>query len=319
LKNIYAKPFLKWAGGKTQLLPQIEKYYPQQLKDSKIKKYVEPFVGGGAVFFELIKRFDFNEIYLNDINEEIVLTYKVLQNNVSELIKELTRMEDEYLSKTFEDKEKMFYEIRTKFNQEKLVLNYSTYSPDWILHAAKVICLNKTCFNGLYRLNKKGEYNVPFGKFKNPTICDTKNLISANTVLQGVTLLNGDFEELTSIIDENTFVYLDPPYRPLSGTSSFNDYSKSTFNDDSQRRLAKWYSLLDSTNACLILSNSDPTNTQPDDDFFIRLYSDFNINTVYASRAINSKSDGRGEIRELLITNENRALSNEQDFDSRSA
>ncbi len=303
LNYVYAKPFLKWAGGKSQLVSQIEKHYPQGLKDRKIKKYVEPFVGGGAVFFDLIKKFEFEKIYLNDINEEIILTYKVIRDNVSDLIKELSRMEDEYSSRSIEEKEKMFYETRTLFNQEKLILNYGTYSLEWIYHASKVIFLNKTCFNGLFRLNKKGEYNVPFGKFKNPTICDAKNLINVNSALQGVTLVNGDFEELTNVMDEDTFVYLDPPYRPLSGTSSFNDYSKAAFDDNSQKRLAKWYTLLDAKNVILILSNSDPTNTNPGDDFFTNLYSRFAIHTVYASRAINSKGNGRGEIRELLITN----------------
>lgn len=300
----YARPFLKWAGGKSQLIPQIERYYPERLKEGNIKKYVEPFLGGGAVFFELTSKYCFEEIYLNDINEEIILTYKVIRDYVYELVQELSEIETEYLSKSYEDKEKLFYDMRTMFNHEKSIINYSIYSQDWIHHAAKVIALNKTCFNGLYRLNKKGAYNVPFGKFKNPTICDVENLMNVTKVLQGVQLVSGDFEELTEYIDNETLVYLDPPYRPLSGTSSFNDYSKAAFNDETQERLAKWYSNLNSKGASLILSNSDPTNTDPNDDFFIKLYGNFNINTVYASRNINSKGSGRGEIRELLITNQ---------------
>jgi type II restriction enzyme len=216
----------------------------------------------------------------------------------------LQQLETLYLEQSLENQEVMFYSIRDKFNEEKKKIDYKNTSYDWVEHAADLIFLNKTCFNGLYRLNKKGLYNVPFGKHKKPTICDSENLKNVSIALKGVTLLQGDFEQLTNYIDDTTFVYMDPPYRPLSTTASFNDYSDSPFNDDSQRRLAAWYKLLNNKQALLMLSNSDPTNTDPEDAFFEDLYKPFNINKVSASRAINSKGSGRGSISELLITNE---------------
>lgn len=301
--NSKAKPFLKWAGGKTQLLQQIKEHYPKELSEGKLTKYVEPFLGGGAVFFELNKTFDFEEVILNDISTELIITYKVIQNKIEELIDELNKLETEYMNKSFENKEIMFYEIRERFNHQKHTIDLEEFSSDWISLASKMIFLNKTCFNGLYRVNKKGDFNVPFGKYKSPNICDTENLRNVHLALKDVILLNKDFEELTDYIDENTFVYMDPPYRPLNGTSSFNDYQKSSFNDESQIRLAKWFRTLDSKNAYLMLSNSDPTNTDPNDLFFEELYSGYQIHKVTASRAINSKGSGRGAINELLIVN----------------
>lgn len=304
MKYSNAKPFLKWAGGKTQLLQQFENYYPKRLKEGNITKYIEPFLGGGAVFFNLQSKYNFEEIILNDINEEIILTYRIIQEKPEELIEFLSRLEEEYMQGDIEKKEEIFYKQREAFNNEKRIIDYYNYCNQWIEHAGRMIFLNKTCFNGLYRQNRKGEYNVPFGKRKNVTICDEDNLREVNKALQGVKLLIGDFEALTDSVDENTFVYIDPPYRPLTATSSFNDYSKEPFNDDSQRRLAEWVKLIRSKKAAFMLSNSDPTNTNPEDKFFEDLYKDFTINKVMASRAINSKGEGRGKVNELLITNE---------------
>lgn len=298
-----AKPFLKWAGGKTQLLEQFQNYYPETLKAGMIKRYIEPFLGGGAVFFDLISKYEFEEVILNDINEEVILTYNVIKQKVYELIQFLSELEKQYLQVDTEEQEKIFYEQREKFNQEKSTTDYLNYSDDWISHAGRMIFLNKTCFNGLYRQNRKGKYNVPFGKRKKVTICDESNLMEVNRALQGVKLKIGDFQELSDYVDENTFIYIDPPYRPLNATSSFNDYSKEPFNDDSQIRLANWTKLLDSKKAFFMLSNSDPTNTDPEDKFFENLYKNFTINKVKASRAINSKGSGRGKVNELLILN----------------
>ncbi len=315
LKNANARPFLKWAGGKGQLLTQLEVNFPQKLKEHKVKKYVEPFLGGGAVFFELNKHYQFEQVILNDFNVELIITYKVIRDSVNDLISKLSVMESSFLEKNREQREAMYYEIRSLFNLEKRTIDYSKPSQDWITHASNLIFLNKTCFNGLYRLNSKGDYNVPFGDNKNPTICDKDNLKNVNLALQGVTLLHGDFELLTDYIDKDTFVYMDPPYRPLSGTSSFNNYQKSPFNDDSQKRLAAWYTKLhNDKKASLMLSNSDPTNTDPTDTFFEELYKQFSITKLSASRAINSKGNGRGSINELLITNE--ALLNEEESKS---
>lgn len=298
-----AKPFLKWAGGKSQLLPKIFENLPQRLKDEKIKKYVEPFLGGGAVFFYLSSIYSFEEIILNDINCECILTYKVVQQYVDDLIEILSEIENEYINKNDDERQEMFYKKRSMFNEEKMKIDYNNFSDMWISHAANMIFLNKTCFNGLYRQNRKGQFNVPFGKYKNPTICDLENLKCVNKALHGVKLICGDFEILTSYIDENTFVYMDPPYRPLSNTSNFTDYSKEPFNDESQKRLASWFHYLDSIGASLMLSNSDPTNSDPDDDFFDNLYEGYRIERVNAIRAINSNGNGRGTIRELLILN----------------
>lgn len=303
-KGTEAKPFLKWAGGKGQLIDTLKKYFPKKLQEGKIRTYIEPFLGGGALFFYLIERFEFEEIILNDINKECILTYRIVQNNVDELISLLETMEDSYIGKDDLSRQEMFYNIRKTFNEEKKVIDYYSCSRECIRHAAHMIFLNRTCFNGLYRENSKGEYNVPMGKYKKPLICDSENLAAASKALKGVKLITEDFEELTDYADENTFIYMDPPYRPLSITSSFNEYYKEAFNDDSQKRLCEWYKTLSNDKkALLMLSNSDPTNTNPDDSFFDELYKGFNINRVSAIRAINSKSSGRGAVRELLITN----------------
>ncbi|KYH28099.1 MULTISPECIES: DNA adenine methylase [Clostridium] len=313
-----AKPFLKWAGGKTQLLSQFEEYYPIELKENKIKTYVEPFLGGGAVFFSLQSKenCNFENIILNDINKELIITYKVIQQKVDELIECLSDLEQRYLRAEMEEKEKMYYSQREAFNIEKTSIDYNNYSDDWIQHAAKMIFLNKTCFNGLYRENKKGGFNVPFGKRKNVTICDESNLREVNKALTGVILTCGDFEEITNdyeiknLIGKDTFVYIDPPYRPLNATSNFNDYSKEPFNDKSQIRLINWTKKLHDRGSLFMYSNSDPTNIQEKDDFFeVEFEKAFHgdrsikINRVQASRVINSKGTGRGKIRELLITN----------------
>lgn len=298
-----ARPFLKWAGGKSQLLGQFENYYPERLLEGKIDKYIEPFVGGGAVFFCLQSKYKFKEVILNDINEEIILTYKVIRDNIIELIEILEQLEDQYNKATMEGKENIYYEQRELFNSEKLSIDYSKIAKESVLHAGRMIFLNKTCFNGLYRQNRKGQFNVPFGKRKNVTIYDRNNLRECNKALKGVTLLAGDFQCLLKYVDNNTFVYMDPPYRPLSSTSSFNDYSKEPFNDESQKRLADFAKDIDDAGASFMLSNSDPKNTDPEDNFFEELHKRFIINRVKASRAINSKGSGRGQLNELLIRN----------------
>ncbi|MFU0828409.1 MAG: Site-specific DNA-methyltransferase (adenine-specific) [Lachnoclostridium sp.] len=303
MESLDVKPFLKWAGGKGQLLEQFENYYPEKLRKGKCKRYVEPFVGGGAVFFELIKKYCFEEVILNDINEDLILSYKVIRDNVNELIENLKNLENSFLELDTEHRAIMYYNIRNIFNIDKKTLNYKEYNNTWIKHAAHLIFLNRTCFNGLYRLNKKGEFNVPIGKYVNPGICNTNNLLNVNKALKNVKLICGDFENLTDFIDEDTFVYIDPPYRPINNTSSFNSYQTEDFNDESQKRLADWFRILDCKNASLMLSNSNPKNSNPDDNFFDILYQGYYINEVYASRQINSKSIGRGSISELLIRN----------------
>lgn len=303
MRRINANPFLKWAGGKGQLLPQFEKLYPNKLNENKINKYIEAFVGSGAVFFELIKKYNFNTIILNDLNEDLILTYNVIKYDVKELIHILKNLEDNYLKLNPELRQETYYEIRKNYNEEMKTINYNEYNETWILHAAHFIFLNRTCFNGLYRLNKKGEFNVPIGRYINPTICNENNLLDVSQALENVILICNDFEQLTSYVDNNTFVYMDPPYRPLNSTSNFTSYSKMDFNDDDQIRLAHWFEKLSNNNAFLMLSNSNPKNTDSDDDFFENLYEGFNIQQVFASRQINSKASNRGKISELVIRN----------------
>ncbi|KAF1086398.1 Modification methylase DpnIIA [Sporotomaculum syntrophicum] len=299
MHNRKAKPFLKWAGGKSQLLAQINKYAPQELREGKIKTYIEPFAGAGAVFFALNELYSFDKIILNDYNEDLILTYKTIRDEVDELIGYLAQLEKTFLGKGKNDRKMMYYNIRKEFNEDKKFEDKNV-----IKHAANFIFLNKTCYNGLYRLNSKGEFNVPIGAYKKPTICDEQNLRKVSAELRKVILVHGDFEELTQYVDNCTFVYMDPPYRPLSGTACFNNYQKASFNDAGQKRLARWFYKLNAEHkALLMLSNSDPKNSDPNDDFFDELYKGFNIIRVSAARAINAKGYGRGAVNELLITN----------------
>lgn len=299
-----AKPFLKWAGGKTQLLDELYKRLPSSLIQSgKIERYVEPFVGGGAFFFFLKRNFRVKESFLIDINKELIIGYKVIQNNVNELIDELSSMEEKYLKLSEEQRKDFYYNIRDEYNRQKDNFDYVNYNLDWVKRAAYLIFLNKTCFNGLYRLNKKGEFNVPFGKYKNPTICDADNLIEVSKALENTEVICADFEESKKYIHKNTLVYLDPPYRPLNNTSNFTSYNEDGFDDDDQRRLAQFFKEMDKRGAYLILSNSDPKNEDVDDNFFDELYAGFIIERAKAKRYINSNGNKRGDISELIIRN----------------
>ncbi len=282
-----AKPFLKWAGGKTQLLEQFVEYFPPELKNGSLKNYYEPFLGGGAVFFFIAQNYPIKKAYLSDVNEDLVLTFSVVQQNVFELIDELTLLKSEYVNKDDHEREKYFYKIRELYNFERLKIDFNKYSTEWIPRAAKLIFLNKTCFNGLFRLNRKGEFNVPFGRYKNPGILDKENLISASRVLQIAEIFLTDFENIKNKINDDFFIYFDPPYRPISLTSSFTSYSKYDFTEDDQKRLAQFYGELGVNGNKLMLSNSDPKNENPADHFFERLYEKFNIIRVQANRMIN--------------------------------
>ncbi|MBN1974549.1 MAG: DNA adenine methylase [Sedimentisphaerales bacterium] len=285
-----AKPFLKWAGGKGQLLPEIEKRLPIEIENGEIDTYVEPFIGGGAVFFFIAQRYEqIKNFYLFDINENLVHCYNTIKNDVGSVIKELKKLQKQFLTLEKTEQKEYFYQIRTEFNNDR--------------DSAKLIFLNKTCFNGLYRVNKKGEYNVPFGDYRNPTICDELNLRSVSEVLQNAKIICGDFEKSDKYIDDNTFVYFDPPYRPLSPTASFTSYSKEDFNEGEQIRLSDFCRHIDDKGAKFLLSNSDPKNENPNDNFFEKHYKGFSIDTVKASRQINCKASGRGQINELIITN----------------
>jgi DNA adenine methylase len=211
------------------------------LKSGQVKRYVEPFVGGGAVFFDIIQTYNIEECYINDTNRDLILTYKVIQKDVDTLIDRLIYLKDSFFGISDDKRQDFYYEIREQFNTRRGTINYTNYSSDWCERAAELIFLNKTCFNGLYRVNSKGDFNVPFGKYKNPTIFDKENLVEVNRVLKNTTILCEDFSELEPYIDEQSFVYFDPPYKPLTASSSFTSYTKEDFGDEEQERLAEFY------------------------------------------------------------------------------
>jgi DNA adenine methylase len=292
-----ARPVLKWAGGKGQLLPQINSHLPDM---SKITRYIEPFVGGGAVFFDLVGTHDFDEILLFDINPELIILYNVIKNNVQDLARELAKIQSEYFSGV--DQTQYYYDKRNEYNDfPKIIINDLSFS-DFVRRAALTIFLNKTCFNGLFRVNSKNKFNVPVGKYKNPRILDVENLMNVSRVLQNAEIKQADFATALEYADAETFIYYDPPYRPVRKTSNFNSYSAECFDDGEQARLKEVFVQAHERGAFQMLSNSDPTN-YADDLFFDDLYSSFSIHRVAARRLINANADGRAKIRELLVTN----------------
>lgn len=298
------KPFLKWAGGKTQLLDVLEKHFPNEIKVSgKIEKYFEPFVGGGALFFYLSSHYQIKKAYLSDINNELILTYNAIKNNPTELIERLNFLSDCYINKTKGQKKEFYYQIREDFNKTLINFNYENYSEEHIERASQMIFLNKTCFNGLFRVNKNGEFNVPFAHPENPLICDKNNILNVSKSLKNVKIVNASYLDSEQFIDDKSLVYLDPPYRPLDKKTSFEGYSKLDFDDDNQIELSNYYKRISKKGAKALLSNSDPKNTDPNDNFFDDLYSDFKIVRVKANRFINSKGDKRGPINEILVYN----------------
>lgn len=291
------KPFLKWAGGKGQLLTEIEKYYP--FENGKITKYAEPFVGGGAVLFDVLSKYNLDAVYISDINAELINTYCIIRDEINELIDMLMVLQNEFVPMSTDDRKAYYMAKRERFNDLKLTGSDNIY----IEKAALMIFLNKTCFNGLYRVNKKGLFNVPMGSYRNPLICDEENLRAASEKLQNVTIVCGDYRLSSDFIDENTFVYFDPPYRPITETANFTVYTENLFNDEEQIELAKFVDAMHCKGAKVVVSNSDPKNSNTEDDFFDKIYSSHNINRVEATRMINCNSDARGKIKELLISN----------------
>ncbi len=298
MTNKVAKPFLKWAGGKTQLIIEIEKMLPAEMGKS-ILTYVEPFVGSGAVTFWMLSNFPkLEKVIINDINEDLINTYRIIATHPNELISLLEEFQSEFhnLDEFQEKKQAYYYNIRERYNLR---------NTDKTTQAALFIFLNRTCFNGLYRVNRKNEYNVPMGSYRKPTICDKSNILAVNEVLQRVEVLSGDYEKTVDCINENTFFYFDPPYKPLNQTSSFNSYAKDEFGDKEQERLKYFCSHLNQLGHKWMLSNSDVKGKDSNDNFFDELYADFTIKRVKAKRTINANPEKRGELSELLITNYN--------------
>ena len=298
MERISVKPFIKWAGGKGQLLKEIKKIYP--FENKKIDKYAEPFIGGGAVLFDILTNYDIKKAYISDVNKELINIYKVIQNKAEDLITFLKKFEEDYLPLENEERKEYYLQKREEYNNWKKRYNAENIEE---MGAALFIFLNKTCFNGLYRVNKKGEFNVPMGAYKKPLICDEENLRNISILLKNVEIICADYTKSENFIDENTLVYFDPPYRPLTETASFTSYTEFSFNDEEQIRLAEFIKTLNSKNIKVILSNSDPKNVNQDDNFFDDLYKGFNIRRIEASRMINSKGSSRGKITELLINN----------------
>lgn len=295
-----AKPFIKWVGGKSQLLQQLERLLPPEIYEIEFT-YIEPFVGGGAMLFFMLQNFpNIKRAVINDINSNLTGAYKAIKDEPKKLIYSLKNIEQKYSSITEYEAQRSFYlEMRKSFNEDELTN---------IEKSALLIFLNRTCFNGLYRENAKGKFNVPFGRYVNPTICNEEVIYADSELLNRfeVQILNGDFKETAKHIDafRQNFFYFDPPYRPLSLTSSFNSYVKEEFNDDKQRELATFCRMLSNKeNIKWMLSNSDCSAKNPEDTFFEEIYKGFDIQRVYASRMVNANASKRGKLTELLIRN----------------
>ncbi len=289
MENKIAKPFLKWAGGKTQLISEIEKALPFQFNNSKFT-YIEPFVGSGAILFWMLNNFpNMEKAVINDINADLINTYKTIASKPKELISVLEILQNEYHSLDSKETEKKeyYYEKRELYN---------TRNTEKSIQAALFIFLNRTCFNGLYRVNKSNGYNVPMGSYKKPTICDSENILAVSKALQRVEILCGDYQKTLDSVNQNSIFYFDPPYKPLNATSSFNSYAKDEFNDFEQIRLRDFCTKLDMMGHQWILSNSDVKGKDSNDNFFDDLYSQFNINRVDAKRSINANPEKRGKL-----------------------
>lgn len=297
-----AKPFIKWVGGKSQLIPEISKRLPDYIKKGHPYQFVEVFTGSAAVAFHLLDCANPPiKVILNDINSDLINLYKVVKSQPKALIEYLQIFQEEY--DKLEDKESKqpyYYDKRKEFNLRK---------NDTVNHAALFIFLNRAGFNGLYRVNSKNEFNVPIGSYKQPKFVFDDVILTASKLLANTELVSTSFENiLNEALKINkkylpTFFYLDPPYKPLSESSSFTSYSKNSFNDEDQVKLLNFCDLLNEQGHQWLLSNSDTTNLDSENSFFDDLYSDYKIERVKASRSINSKGNMRGKINELLIRN----------------
>ena len=265
-------PIVKWVGGKRQLMFELLKNMPKSYN-----RYFEPFIGGGALFFELRPE----NAYISDMNEELINLYSVVRDNVYELISDLNKHE---VSKEY------FLDIRNIDRTDE----YKNL-PD-VQRASRFIYLNRTCFNGLYRVNSQGQFNVPFGDYKNPRIVDENNLLNCSELLKNTEIKCADFSEILTKVKKGDFVYFDPPYVPLNETSSFTSYTKDGFDMDMQFKLREVCDELDSMGVMFMLSNSDTK-------FVNELYSNYEIKKVFASRAVNANAEGRGKITEVLVRN----------------
>lgn len=290
------KPFIKWVGGKGQLIEQLEALLPADFDDWKGVIYIEPFVGGGAMLFHMLQTHsNIKSAVINDINPDLTTCYKVVRDKPHELLEALSHLQGEYSGLPSEDaKREYFLEKRSRYNTRSLAA---------IENSSLFLFLNRTCFNGLYRVNKSGLFNVPFGKYTAPTICDRRTILEDSRLLQNVEILTGDFEQTFERMGERTLFYFDPPYRPLSNTSSFNDYAKEGFNDPEQVRLKQFCDKITEAGGAFMLSNSDCLAKDGQDRFFDDLYASYSIFRVLASRNVNAVASKRGKLSEILVRN----------------
>ena len=291
-----AKPFIKWVGGKGQLIEQLEALLPADFDRWENVTYIEPFVGGGAMLFHMLQKHkNIKSAVINDINADLATCYKVVRDNPTELVESLKEIQREYYSLKSEEVRKHFYMLmRDEFNTKSL-------TP--IRNTTLFFFLNRTCFNGLYRVNKSGLFNVPFGRYETPTICDATTIYADSELLHNVEILTGDYQQTFDKAHGCTLFYFDPPYRPLSNTSSFNDYTKESFNDLAQERLKEFCDRIEAAGYSFMLSNSDCFNTPAKDRFFEDLYLEYIIERVWAARYVNANPSKRGKLQEILVHN----------------
>ena len=292
-----AKPFVKWAGGKGSLVKMLAAHLPADFCDKKNVTYIEPFVGGGAMLFYMLTHFpNIRRFVINDVNAALILCYKFIKNNPQMLIEQLKKIENEYLQlQTIDEKSIYYYNMREKYNNTIPMLNE---------RAACFIFLNKTCFNGLYRVNASGKFNVPFGKYKKPNICDDVLIMIDHEFLKNVDIYAGDYSEISKHLGKNyNYIYIDPPYRPLSGTAHFKEYSHNVFDDKEQEKLKIFCDKLTAKGCQIMLSNSN--SMDEGESYFVKLYKDYYIDKIKAHRYINAHVGKREKETELLIMNYN--------------
>lgn len=292
-----AKPFIKWVGGKSQLIGQLEALLPPDFDKKENVTYIEPFVGGGAMLFHMLKTHkNIKRAVINDINPDLTACYTVVRDYPERLVRSLASIQDDYDKIKGEEAKKEYYlHIRDRFNSKAIA--------GAIENATLFIFLNRTCFNGLYRVNKAGKFNVPYGRYERPLICDADTIYADSDILQNITILTGDFEQTFDYAEGDTFFYFDPPYRPLNSTSNFNNYAKEAFNDVAQIRLKSFCDRLQHEKIPFMLSNSDCLGKDGTDRFFDDLYRNYDIQRVWAARSINADGSKRGKLTEILVRN----------------
>lgn len=294
--RIVAKPFVKWAGGKGALINELVNFLPRDFGQQLNVTYIEPFVGGGAMLFHMLTHYpNIKRAIINDVNEDLINCYLLIKTNPDKLIASLKKIQEEYYQQiSIDEKSEYYYKMRDKYNEGELSLED---------RSACFIFLNKTCYNGLYRVNANGEFNVPFGKYKKPNICDEELIMADHEVLQKVDIYVGEYRNITKHLGKKyNFIYMDPPYRPLSGSACFIEYTCKTFDDVEQERLKEYCDAL-TLKGCKIMqsnSNSIDNNGEP---YFTKLYNAYRIDQIRAHRFINTHVEKREKETELLIMN----------------